>query len=78
MESERKGERKKTYLRANGSTDELLGRTGGLLPRTGRAVGVVGGDGAVRGGREAGELSGVVRGGVLGVSLLLLELTFGL
>lgn len=65
-------------LGADGATDELLGCSGGLLPRAGGAVGVVGGDGAVGGGGEAGQLGGVVRGGVLGVGLLLLEFTFGL
>ncbi len=66
-----------TYLRTNKSTDSLLSRADSLVPRTGRAIGVVLGD-AVGRGCQAGELGCRMRGIVLGLGLLLLGLALSL
>jgi hypothetical protein len=67
-------EKGKAYLRANKSTNSLLGRTNGLVPRTLRAVRVVLSDGTGGRSRVVADLGGCVGSLFLEFSLGLLGL----
>lgn len=67
-----------THLTSEDTTDGLLGRAGSLVPRTLSSVGVIPDSSAGAGERGAGQFGGRMGGIILGLGLLLADITLGL